>query len=49
LNQILRFKNEHEEDVWYDVVITSFSHEPERMDIRQLERYKVSITLEEAP
>ena len=47
LNQILRYKNEHEEDVWYEVVITNFSHEPVRMDLRQLERYKVSMTLEE--
>lgn len=47
LNQILRYKNEHEEDVWYNVVITAFSHDPERTDIRQLERYKASMTLEE--
>ena len=47
LNQILRYKNEHEEDVWYTVVISDFSHEPARMDIRGLERYKVSMTLEE--
>ena len=47
LKQILRFKNEYEEDVWYTVVITEFSHDPERMDIRQLDRYKISMTLEE--
>jgi len=47
LNQVLRYKNEFEEDVWYEVVISRFSHEPERMDIRQLERYKVTMTLEE--
>jgi len=47
LNQILRFKNEHEEDVWYSVFISAFSHDPERMDIRQLDRYKISMTLEE--
>ena len=47
LNQVLRFKNEHEEDVWYNVVIISFTHEPERMDMRQLNRYKVSMTLKE--
>ncbi len=47
LNQVLRYKNEHEEDVWYDVVITDFTHEPERMDIRQLNRYKINMTLEE--
>lgn len=47
LNQILRYKNEHEENVWYSVVISSFSHDPERVDIRQLDRYKISMTLEE--
>ena len=47
LNQILRLKNEYEEDVWYNVVITAFSHDPERMDIRQLYRYKITMTLEE--
>ncbi len=47
LNQILRFKNEHEEDVWYHVLISEFSHMPERMDIRQLERYRITMTLEE--
>lgn len=47
LNQILRFKNENEEDIWYSVVISAFSHDPEKMDIRQLNRYKMSMTLEE--
>jgi hypothetical protein len=47
LNQILRYKNEHEEDVWYDVLISAFSHDPERTDIRQLERYRASMTLKE--
>lgn len=47
LNQILRYKNEHEEDVWYNVVISSFNHEPERVDLRGLDRYKTSMTLEE--
>lgn len=47
LNQVLRYKNEHEEDVWYNVVITDFTHDPERTDIRQLERYRASMTLEE--
>lgn len=47
LNQILRYKNEHEEDVWYNVVISSFNHEPERVDIRGLDRYKTTMTLEE--
>ena len=48
LNQILRFKDENKADIWYDVVITSFNDEDERMDIRQLDRYRVSMTLEEA-
>ncbi|MCK4828669.1 hypothetical protein KA005_73745 [bacterium] len=47
LKQILRFKNEYEENVWYHVLISDFSSEPERMDIRQLERYKISMTLKE--
>ena len=47
LNQVLRFKNQYEEDVWYDVVISDFGHDPERMDIRQLNRYKITMTLEE--
>lgn len=47
LNQVLRYKNEHEEDVWYHVVITNFTHDPERMDMRQLDKYRVSMTLEE--
>lgn len=48
LNQILRFQNNNEDATWYEVVISSFSHEPERMDIRQLERYRVEMTLREA-
>lgn len=47
LNQILHYKNEHEEDVWYRVVIATFNHEPERVDIRHMKRYKASMTLEE--
>lgn len=47
LKQILRFKNEYKEDVWYHVLMSDFSSEPERMDIRQLERYKISMTLKE--
>jgi len=47
LNQILRYKNEHEENVWYNVVISSFNHDPERVDIRGLKRYKTTMTLEE--
>ncbi len=46
-NEILRYKNEHEEDVWYDVVISSFNHDPERVDLRGLDRYKTTMTLEE--
>ena len=47
LKQVLRYKNEYEEDVWYDVWISRFSVEPARMDVRQLERYRVTMTLEE--
>ena len=47
LNKILRYMNEFEEIVWYNVVLTSFSHDPERTDIRNLERYLTSMTLEE--
>ena len=47
LNQVLLYKNEFEEDVEYRVVITNFTHDPERMDIRQLDRYRISMTLEE--
>ncbi len=47
LNQILRFRNSNEENVWYEVVMTGFSHEPSRMDIRQLQRYKTSFALEQ--
>ena len=47
LNQILLFRNEFEENVEYRVVITDFTHDPERMDARQLDRYKISMTLEE--
>ncbi len=47
LNQILRYMNQFEEGVWYEVVISDFTHDPERMDARQLDRYKISLTLEE--
>lgn len=47
LNQVLRYKNEHEENVWYHVVIAGFSHEPERVDIRGMDRYITTMTLEE--
>lgn len=48
LKQILRYKDLNEEDVWYYVVITEFTHEPERTDARNLGRYKCIMTLEEA-
>ena len=47
LNQVLLYRNEFEEDATYRVIITSFSHDPERMDARQLDRYKISMMLEE--
>jgi hypothetical protein len=47
LNQILLYRNEFEENVEYRVVIIDFTHDPERMDARQLDRYKISMTLEE--
>ena len=46
-NEILYYRNEFEEDIEYRVVVTEFTHDPERMDIRQLDRYKISMTLEE--
>jgi len=48
LAEILTFVNNNEDATEYEVVISSFSHEPERMDIRQLERYRVEMTLKEA-
>ena len=48
LNQVLRFQNNNDDSIWHEVVIVSFRDEPERMDIRQLERYKVEMTLREA-
>lgn len=47
-NEVLKFVNNNEDATEYEVVITAFSHEPERMDIRQLERYRVEMTLREA-
>lgn len=47
-NEILKFKNHNEDATEYEVVISLFRYEPERMDIRQLERYKVEMTLREA-
>lgn len=47
-NEVLKFVNNNEDVTEYEVVISSFSHEPERMDIRQLERYRIEMTLREA-
>lgn len=47
-NEVLKFINNNEDGTEYEVVISSFSHEPERMDIRQLERYRIEMTLREA-
>jgi len=47
LKQVLHFQNNNEDTTWYNVYISSFRHEPERMDIRQLERYKIEMTLKE--
>jgi hypothetical protein len=43
----LKFINNNEDATEYTIYISSFSHNPERMDIRQLERYKVEMTLRE--
>ena len=48
LNEILTFVNNNEDATEYSVVISAFRHEPERMDIRQLERYRIEMTLREA-
>jgi len=47
LNEILIFTNNNEDATTYNIVIVSFSYEPERMDVRQLNRYKVEMTLRE--
>lgn len=48
-SQALRFQNNNESSTWYDVVmVPPFDYEPVRMDIRQLEKYKVRINLKEA-
>ncbi len=47
LKEILDFQNNNEDATTYKVVISAFSHVPERMDIRQLERYRVEMTLRE--
>lgn len=46
--EVLQFVNYNEDDTEYDVVISSFSYQPERMDIRQLERYRVEMALRES-
>ena len=48
LNEILTFVNNNEDATPYQVVISAFRHEPERMDVRQLERYRVEMTLRQA-
>jgi len=48
LAEILTFVNNNEDATEYNVVISTFRHKPERMDIRQLERYRVEMTLREA-
>lgn len=45
-NKILRFKNEYEEDVWYNVIFFSFNYETE--PIPEWDKYKVTIDLREA-
>lgn len=47
-NEVLKYVNNNEDATEHEVVISAFSHEPERMDIRQLERYRVEMTLREA-
>jgi len=45
--EVLKFINNNEDATEYTIYISSFRHNPERMDIRQLERYKVEMTLRE--
>ena len=47
-NEVLKFVNNNEDATEYNVVISAFSHRPERMDLRQLKRYRVEITLRQA-
>lgn len=44
-NEVLKFVNPNEDMTEYNVVISAFSHRPERMDLRQLKRYRVEMTL----
>jgi len=46
-NEILKFVNNNEDAIEYNVVITAFGYEPERVDLRHMERYKVEMTLRE--
>jgi len=43
----LKFINNNEDADEYTIYISSFRHNPERMDIRQLNRYRVEMTLRE--
>ena len=43
----LKFINNNEDATEYTIYISSFRHNPERMDIRQLSRYRVEMTLRE--
>ena len=45
--EILIFVNNNEDATPYNIYISSFTHNPERMDLRQLERYRVEMTLRE--
>lgn len=45
--EVLNFYNLNEENLNYSVVVTAFNHEPVRMDLRQLDKYKASMILEE--
>lgn len=47
-NEVLKFINNNEDATEYNVVMSAFRHRPERMDLRQLERYRVEITLRQA-
>ena len=47
-NEILKFVNNNEDATEYSIVITAFGYEPERVDLRGMERYKVTMTLREA-
>jgi len=47
-NEVLKFINNNEDAIEYEVVITAFGYEPVRVDLRGMERYKVNMTLREA-